>query len=83
MFINSPPSLPMHYIWKEGPICLFNGVIDKRRYYAHRHAILALRGDEIEPTTEEQKPSFTSSRTSKTVKKKGKNCANKKKKKAL
>ena len=49
MFINSPPSLPMHYIWKEGPICLFNGVIDKRRYYAHRHAILALRGDEIEP----------------------------------
>ena len=39
----------MHNIWKEGPICLFNGVIDKRRYYAHRHAILALRGDEIEP----------------------------------
>ena len=49
MFSNRPPSLPMHNIWKEGPICLFNGVIDKRRYYAHLHAILALRGDEIEP----------------------------------
>ena len=48
-FIKKPPYLPMHNIWKEGPICLFNGVIDKRRYYAHRHAILALRGDEIEP----------------------------------